>query len=607
MKELRGFPGDRTTSVDVPAAVSARDAAGSENSRGRRRWSEATLCTLILFTSTALPQSWPTVGGNNQKNGRSEITGPQALTEYWSVTSPNLTLWGNSVYTFGELFVQSRVVFVPSYTCLVEMRNLSTGEMIWEQQVEPDAILYAVGFTHDAVYAADYGAGTLYALDVETGDVRWDVPTGMFPGNTGLVYACNGDPIEFGKRINRETGEIVWSNDYPIPVGPDGGYVVFGNTYYHWTGYLNTDKTLIAIDIETGQTKYASAALPGDGDQENDLVAGPDGTIYITRDGGALHAFTDDGTGFVEQWSRLPGPLVKAVGWDGSLYAVSPGSFDLIRLDPENGATLDSVQSPVNVQYGYVSVGADSTVFVATGEVNGRYLALSPDLSIVKWEISVPYNYYGGVPLAKDGVLVTAGAGTTITAYRTDAVRRPVADFRSGSRIIPAGSGVDFFDQSSYSPESWEWFFPGSVVPVSNDQHPSGITYPSPGVYEVTLVASNSLGSDSLTKYCFLEVQPSTGIAFADGGVPAELGVDQNYPNPFNSRTTFRFSTGRPAFVSLTIYDVLGRLVATPVNSRMEPGTHTVVWDAGGLPSGVYYYKIVADKESRAGNLMLLR
>ena len=66
--------------------------------------------------------------------------------------------------------------------------------------------------------------------------------------------------------------------------------------------------------LTTGALKYQSADLPGDGDQENDLVIGPDGTIYIARDGGALHAFTDNGTGFTQKWSMSPAVLVKSFG-----------------------------------------------------------------------------------------------------------------------------------------------------------------------------------------------------------------------------------------------------------------------------------------------------
>ena len=113
------------------------------------------VCVLLLWHASMHAQAWPTIGGNNQKNGRSEITGPQSLTEYWSVTSPNNTLWGNSVFTVGDMFVQARVVFTPSYTSEVELRSLQTGGLIWEQQVDPAAILYAVGFTEDAVYATD--------------------------------------------------------------------------------------------------------------------------------------------------------------------------------------------------------------------------------------------------------------------------------------------------------------------------------------------------------------------------------------------------------------------------------------------------------------------
>jgi PKD repeat protein len=568
----------------------------------------STCIALALLAATpAFSQSWPTIGGNNQKNGLSEITGPQAAQEYWRVTSPNTSLWGNSVFTHGDLFVQSRVVFTPSYTCKVELRSLATGDLLWEQQVNDDAILYAVGFTDDAVYATDYGSGTLYALNVSDGSVMWFVSTTMFPGNTGLVYACDGDPVEFGKRMDRVTGEILWSNDYPIPVGPDGGYVVVGNTYYHWTGYINTAKTLIAIDIETGQTKYTSEALPGDGDQEIDLIAGSDGTIYITRDGGALHAFTDDGTGFVQKWSRPSGPIIKGVGWDGSLYAVSSTNSHLIRLDPQNGATVDSSQIVVDGLLGYLAVGADSTVYVSTGQVAGSYYALSADLQTVKWTVDVPYNYYSGPALAKDGIMVTVGAGQEIVAYRSEQELKPVVDFVASAREILSGETVDFFDQSSFAPTSWLWSFPGSNTPQSTEHHPTGIIYDTLGTYEVTLVASNMLGSDSVVKSCYIEVQSATGVVSAPLHVPEAFELLQNYPNPFNPTTVIRYALPVETSVSLRLYDVLGQEVVSLVDEYEETGYHQVTFDGSRLASGQYFYRLKAGSFAATKRLLLLK
>ncbi len=80
----------------------------------------------------------------------------------------------------------------------------------------------------------------------------------------------------------------------------------------------------------------------------------------------------------------------------------------------------------------------------------------------------------------------------------------------------------------------------------------------------------------------------------ASGSAPARFDLAQNYPNPFNPVTTIRFALGSMADVTLTVYDVLGRRVAVLVNERREAGTHDVRFDANGLASGVYLYRLQA-------------
>jgi alpha-glucosidase (family GH31 glycosyl hydrolase) len=88
---------------------------------------------------------------------------------------------------------------------------------------------------------------------------------------------------------------------------------------------------------------------------------------------------------------------------------------------------------------------------------------------------------------------------------------------------------------------------------------------------------------------------------------PAEFVLEQNYPNPFNGSTTFAFSMRSSGNASLKIYDLLGREVATVFSERFSPGFHERRWDATGIPSGVYYYRMEAGEHSRTRKLVLVR
>lgn len=89
--------------------------------------------------------------------------------------------------------------------------------------------------------------------------------------------------------------------------------------------------------------------------------------------------------------------------------------------------------------------------------------------------------------------------------------------------------------------------------------------------------------------------------------MPVRFSLMQNYPNPFNPSTTIAFSVPSRSFVTLKIYDVLGKEVATLLNEELPAGTFSRVWNAGPMSSGVYFYRIQAGTFSNMKRLILLR
>jgi Secretion system C-terminal sorting domain len=92
------------------------------------------------------------------------------------------------------------------------------------------------------------------------------------------------------------------------------------------------------------------------------------------------------------------------------------------------------------------------------------------------------------------------------------------------------------------------------------------------------------------------------------GAVPSVFELAQNYPNPFNPTTEIRYNIAAAGKVSLTIYNMMGQEVNRLVNGQQEAGFYTVQWNASGMPSGAYVYRLqVDDKFTASKRLTLLK
>jgi len=98
-----------------------------------------------------------------------------------------------------------------------------------------------------------------------------------------------------------------------------------------------------------------------------------------------------------------------------------------------------------------------------------------------------------------------------------------------------------------------------------------------------------------------------TGVDRLDIGISTQYELRQNFPNPFNPNTTIRFSLPRATSVSLKVYDVLGRDVATLVSGHLEAGVHQLSWNADAAASGVYFYRLHGPTGVLTKRMLLLK
>ncbi len=115
-------------------------------------------------------------------------------------------------------------------------------------------------------------------------------------------------------------------------------------------------------------------------------------------------------------------------------------------------------------------------------------------------------------------------------------------------------------------------------------------------------------GSERDDKIWWLEnTYSSTSIAEPGPQRPGAFKLYENYPNPFNPTTNIQFSLPNASHVQITVYNTLGQQVATLMNRQISAGTHSVTFEASGLPSGVYIYRLKTGDFSQSRKMLLLK
>jgi PKD repeat protein len=156
----------------------------------------------------------------------------------------------------------------------------------------------------------------------------------------------------------------------------------------------------------------------------------------------------------------------------------------------------------------------------------------------------------------------------------------PTANFTGNPTVLCAGGIVNFTDQSTNNPTSWNWSFPGGTPSSSTQQNPT-VVYNTPGTYSVSLTVSNGSGSNTQTKNNYITVNNCSNID------DAVLSMIQIYPNPTNGILNINIPTTNAELSIINIIE--NEVLKTNLNSTKN----TI--DLNSLKQGIYIVEIKID------------
>ena len=194
-----------------------------------------------------------------------------------------------------------------------------------------------------------------------------------------------------------------------------------------------------------------------------------------------------------------------------------------------------------------------------------------------------PYN---------SGLPVSAFASTKCEISNSQNIFTYYTDLLAGSKIFVSSDNGNNWNEAGTD-------LPTSTTSALNDFMTVTDNYLYCYIY--------SLFPSSATGVYKLPLQSATGIEKANSGIPANFVLSQNYPNPFNPSTNIKFQISKSSFVSLKIYDVLGKEVANLVSENLNAGSYTYNFDASGLTSGIYFYTLKTNNFIETKKMILIK
>lgn len=272
------------------------------------------------------------------------------------------------------------------------------------------------------------------------------------------------------------------------------------------------------------------------------VTNGYDGIIYAAVNGAHIISCSWGGTGYssygqnVVNYATNQGSIVVAAAGNSNTNTLHyPGAYTNVLCV---GATNGADQKASFSNYGsWVDVSAPGTSIYSTlpdvsatpSTKYGYKQGTSMATPMVSGLLGYLYSYN---PSLSDSALINCvlnncdpvqgsfssqmGAGRINAKKALQCVgaslnNPPLADFYSNIQTVTAGGTVNFFDNSSFGPTSWSWTFSGGTPSSSSVQNPQNIKYNTPGIYNVSLTATNANGNNTKTKNGYIVVTASTG------------------------------------------------------------------------------------------------
>ncbi len=247
------------------------------------------------------------------------------------------------------------------------------------------------------------------------------------------------------------------------------------------------------------------------------------------------------------------------------------------------------------------TASGDSNLFVAggggplssdygstwTGKYSGLPTYISMSLAVSSDGTNLFAGTFGG------GVYRSVDTGTSWFSAGINSPRKYVyALVANGANLFAGTDSGGIFLSSDYT---MNWTRVSDGFP--NDQITSFAVNP-PNLYAGT--ASHGIWTRPLSEM-------KTGVNDQRSNLPASFSLQQNYPNPFNPSTKIRYQIAITGKVTLKVYDLLGREIATLVDGVEAPGDYTATFNAARLPSGVYFCRLQAGTYSSTKKLMFLK